>query len=221
MVCLIEFYYGVVDDGYVFGGAGAVEDEVGGVVVHYISHGVVGGEEAVDEGCIYGIGRADPVYVVLPDVFGGLDVVVGDDGFVEAVGSELVEAGEYEDGGQCQLVEHAQLWGTQYAPQEHSEEQAAEGYAEGEVAVAEEEAVVGCDGQRREKQATDDAQCEKDGEFPLFLFMRCEHLGAGQEDEYGEYERDCPNCQGVFEDGEYEVEVDGYAFEEELKGLGS
>ena len=43
MVCLIEFYYGVIDDGYAFGGAGAVEDEVGGVVVHYISHGVVGG----------------------------------------------------------------------------------------------------------------------------------------------------------------------------------
>ena len=55
----------------------------------------------------------------------------------------------------------------------------------------------------------------------MILFMRCEHLGAGQEDEYGEYERGCPNCHGVFEDGEYEVEVDGHAFEEELKGLRS
>ena len=160
MVCLVEFYYGVIDDGYVFGGAGAVEYEVGGVVVHYISHGVVGGEEAVDEGCIYGIGRADPVYVVLPDVFGGLDVVVGDDGFVEAVGSELVEAGEDEDSGQCQLVEHAQLWGTQYAPQEHGDEQAAEGYAERKVAVAEEEAVISISGQGCQEEATNDAQSE-------------------------------------------------------------
>ena len=40
---LVEFYYGVVDDGYALGGAGAVEDEVGGVVVHKVGHGVVGG----------------------------------------------------------------------------------------------------------------------------------------------------------------------------------
>ena len=55
----------------------------------------------------------------------------------------------------------------------------------------------------------------------MILFMRCEHLGAGQEDEYGQHERDCLHCKGVFEDGEYEAEVDGHAFEEELTCLGS
>ena len=100
------------------------------------------------------------MYIVLPDVFGGLDVVVGDDGFMEAVGSELVQAGEDEDSGECQLVEHAQLLIGEYAPQEHSDEQAAEGYAEGEVAVAEEEAVISISGQGCQEEATDDAQSE-------------------------------------------------------------
>ena len=55
----------------------------------------------------------------------------------------------------------------------------------------------------------------------MILFMGCEHLGTGQEDEYGQHERDRPHWEGIFEDGEYKVEVDGYAFEEELTCLGS